>query len=333
MFEFENPFAFLVLLLIPLFYVFRLTGIFKRISFPIILSDWNGHTFDWKKSRVGFSSILSRIFFFAGFLLVAGALAKPSVQKQENVYTSRGADIIFVVDTSPSMAALDIGSSNRLSAAKQTISILADEMQGVSFGLVAMASEAALIVPPTQDTASFSERMNDVKIGELGEGTAIGIGLGTAVYHLTSSNAPKKCIVLLTDGENNAGAVHPVTAANLARENDITVYAVALGTQGTVAVEYTDPHTGSVRSGYMDSHFDITALREISTAGGGQCYTAENVSTLTETLNAIARKENVAQTFQIRTITKYYYFEALSLASVLIAIAWIIRRMYLKEIA
>lgn len=332
MLTFEYPFAFLIIAVIPLFYVLRHIGIFSRISFPLTLSDWHGRAFSWKHPVTGIAVVAARFLFSFGFLFGVIALTGPAITRQEKVFTSRGADIIFVVDTSPSMAALDIGSSTRLAAAKTVIAQLKKNLQGTSFGLVAMASEAALIVPPTQNDAFFLNRLESLRIGELGDGTAIGTGLGTAIYHLSHSKAPKKSIVLLTDGENNSGTVHPITAARLAYENGIVVYTVALGTKGAVPVEYTDPATGKNYSGYLDSGFDDSMLHDIARIAGGSCSSAENLSSLKESLDLIAKQETVVQTYQVKNKTRRYHVEITGLAVIFVFLAWCIRRLYLKEI-
>lgn len=332
MLQFENPVAFLFLLVIPALYILRRLGVFSRISFPLILSDWKGSSFQWKNSVMGFTAVLSTIFFIVGFILIIFSLAHPVVSRQEKVYTSRGTDILFVIDTSPSMAAFDIGSSTRLDAARQTVLLLTKDLPGISFGLVAMSSEAALVVPPTLDHTIFIERMNKLLIGELGDGTAIGTGLSTAVYHLISSQAPKKCIVLLTDGENNSGTIHPITAARISTENNIPIYTVAIGTKGSVPVEYVDPISGRVYSGYLDSDFDDSQLREIATLTGGANYTVDSIGSLVSTLSSIGKKEAVVQTYQLKTVEQSYYIQVLLIALCCVVCAWILRRIYMKEI-
>lgn len=332
MIGFEHPVAFLLLTAIPLFYILRELKVFSRISFPLVLADWKGRAFEWKQGLVHAASIMADIFFFIGYICIAAALAGPTVTHQEKVYTSRGTDVLFVIDISPSMAAYDIGSSSRLDAARKAISLLASSAPGVSFGIVSMASEAALVVPPTQDLAYLTDRLVNVRIGELGDGTAIGTGLSVAVYHLAGSTAPKKCIILLTDGENNAGSVHPLTAAALAAENDIPVYSLAIGTKGTVPLEYVNPVTGKVYSGYLESGFDDTQLREIASMTGGGCYTVENISGLSDALTAVLRRESVTQAYQLRTKTESKVSLVLMTAVVAIMLSWLIRRVYLKEL-
>lgn len=332
MFRFEYPLAFLMLLVFPVFLALRRSGFFRKIEFPLTLSDWNGHSFSWKYSVAGIGTFLSRLLSTAGMLLCVASVASPVLSHQEKIYSSRGADIVFVVDVSPSMGGMDIGSSNRLDASVQTITTLVEDMAGTSFGIVAMASDAVLVVPPTMDIDYFIERLKALRIGELGDGTAIGTGLATAVYHLVDSNAPRKSIVLLTDGENNSGSIHPMTAAKLAAENGITLYTVAVGTQGTVSVEYTDPQTGNFISGFMDSAFDDTMLRNLAIETGGSCYSAESARTLYETLVSVSEQESVVQTYSYENHTEPLHFYFLQAAAACIILAWSIRRLYLKEV-
>ena len=329
--DFRNPAAFLLLLLVPLLFILRRFGVFTRISFPAILSDWNGTLFRWKGGLRNAASHLSRILAAAGFAAAVCALADPVFYRQEKVYTSRGTDIMFVVDTSPSMAAKDIEGMTRLDAAKQAVRQLASDNGGVSFGIVAMAAEAAVVVPPTADHDIFISRLDSLSAGSLGDGSAIGTGLSTAVYHLVSSTAPKKCIVLVTDGENNAGAINPDTAAVLAAKNGITVYTLGIGTKGAVPLDYVDPKTGKVYSGYLESDFDPAPLKNIASAAGGRYFGVQSTGDLNTALQSVTRDVGVVQTFHFKTIETQYYDRLILLAGVLFVLSWIIRRLYLQE--
>jgi len=332
MLQFNHPGAFFLLLCLPALLILRKLGIFRRFSFPLILSDWEGSAFEWHRPFFRFASAVSHTILGIGYLSAIISLADPVLVHQQKVYTTRGSDILFVVDTSPSMAALDIGTGTRLDAAITVISQLATTQDGAFYSLVAMGSEAALIVPPTQDTELFLNRIHNLHVGELGDGTAIGTGLATGVYHLAKSSAPEKCIILLTDGENNSGAIHPVTAANLAASNGISVYTVALGTQGNVPVEYTDPNTGKIYSGYLDSHFDSSSLSILAAATGGTSYTVESLPVLYDTIGTVIKKEAVAQSYQLHNTTTSYHRWFLFLSAACILVSWIIRRLYLKEL-
>lgn len=329
--DFQNPAAFLLLLLIPALYIFRKAGIFNRPSFIVTLSDWNGKSFPWNRKGRNFASMFSRILGVGGFLIAIIAFAEPVFYRQERVYTSRGTDIVFVIDISPSMAAKDISSGTRLEAAKHCIRDLVTENSGATFGAVAMGEEASILIPPTIDTKIFLERVDSLQIGQLGNGTAIGTGLSTAVYHLVSSSAPKKCIVVVTDGENNAGAIHPETAAELAHRNNITVYTLGIGTDGSVPIEYVDPVTEKNYSGYLNSTFDIDALRQIAKLGDGRFFEVKSLNDFSLALSMIIKNQSVIQTYHSKTTSYDYYDRLILLAGILLGISWFIRRVCLGE--
>ncbi|MCR4627605.1 MAG: VWA domain-containing protein [Treponema sp.] len=331
MLNFMNPFAFLFLLFIPVVYALRKIGLFVKPAFPIILSDWQGTSFKWNGKFFKLLAFLKSFLVVAGYIFVVFAFAEPVIHHEERVYTSRGNDVMFVLDVSPSMAAKDMDGGTRFEAAKRVIHYLVSQNSGSSFGLVGMSSEAILAVPPTTDKSTFIERMNALSIGTLGEGSAIGTGLSMAVYHLSTSKAPSKCIILLTDGENNAGSVHPETAAELAVEYGITIYAVGIGTRGNVPLEYTNPVTGKVSSGFLDSMFDTKPLQKLALITGGRYFNGTNINELSGALNSITNHERVVQSYQLKTIDDYFFDEMIILAALCFALAWIISCILLKE--
>lgn len=329
--DFQNPAAFLLLLLIPFLYIFRKLGIFTRPCFIVTLSDWKGKNFPWHRPARNFASMVSRIFGVAGFLMTIIAFAEPIFYKQERVYTSRGTDIVFVIDISPSMAAKDIAGGNRLDAAKHCVKELVTSNPGATFGVVAMGEEASIVIPPTIDMKVFLERLDSLQIGQLGNGTAIGTGLATAVFHLTGSAAPKKCVVLVTDGENNAGAIHPETAAELARRNNVTLYTLGIGTSGSVPIEYVDPVTGKNYMGYLNTTFDISALRQIAQIGGGRFFEVKSLNDFSLALSMIIKNQSVIQTYHSKTTSYDYYDSLILIAALLLGLSWVIRRVCLGE--
>lgn len=332
MIAFENPAAFFALLLLPVLYFFRAVSIFKPLTLPLTLSDWHGSRFKWNNFFGNFATNISLLLVIVAFVFTVVALADPVVHSEKKVYSSRGADILFVIDTSPSMAARDIAETTRLEAAKMAIEKIVRENSGESVGIVEMAKEAALVVPPTMKKEVFFEKLKTIVPGELGDGTAIGTGISSAVFHLESSGAPKKCIVLLTDGENNSGAIHPFTAARLARSKNISLYVLGLGTTGAVPLEYTDPKTKRVYSGFLDSHYDAKSLSAIANEGGGNFFGVENLSALIQVLDNIAKDEAVVQSYQIHNVDTKYYDKFLMAAALMIAAAFFIRRICMQEV-
>lgn len=329
--SFQNPAAFLLLILIPVLFLLRKLGFFSKISFVITLSDWGGESFSWKGKIRRFASFLVFLLTILGYVSAVTALAGPIMYKQERVYTSRGTDILFVLDISPSMAAQDMNGLNRLETAKNSINYIVENNSGASFGVVAMAAEAAVVVPPTMDHKLFLQRVNSIPIGNLGDGTAIGVGLSTAIYHLAGSSAPKKCIVLITDGENNAGSIHPETAAELAASQNITLYTLGVGSKGSAPIEYVDPKTNKKYSGYLNSSFDSTQLKLIASIANGRYFEAQTLNDLSLALLVITKNESVVQTYHSRTTSVEYYDKLIFVSAVFLILAWIIRRLYLKE--
>jgi Ca-activated chloride channel family protein len=230
------------------------------------------------------------------------------------------------------MAALDMGGKSRLDAAREAAARLVREHGGAAYGLVALGSEAALVTPPTGDHGLFRAALEGLVIGGLGEGSALGTGLAVALYHGLSSSAPKRTIVLLTDGENNAGVIHPNKAAQMCFDEGIPVYVLGIGTRGTVPLRYQNPVTGEHYSGYLDSRFDEAVLASIAASGGGAYYPALSAAGLEAALEAVAATAAVKQTWQDEEVTRSLagLFLAASLATA--ALAWLIRRVYLQEV-
>lgn len=333
---FQNPTAFLFLMLIPILFFLRKAKIFTRLSFPLTISDWNGKIFSWNKKYLQFFSFLSGLFFVLGFISLVFAFANPVIRHQEKIYTSHGTEILILLDTSPSMAAKDMQymntTLNRLDAARLGIKTIVENEKGATFALISMASESASVVPPTTDHEIFLNRLDSLKIGELGDGSAIGTGLCSAIYHLASTKAPKKCIILITDGENNAGSIHPETAAKLASDNNITLYVLGIGTKGTVPIEYVDTKTGKVRSGYYESDFDSKPLEKIASISGGRYFGIESLGSLSESLSSIVNRESVVQTFRLKTVDEYCYYKFLIICAITFSISWFLRKVFLSEI-
>ncbi|MBO4319028.1 MAG: VWA domain-containing protein [Treponema sp.] len=332
MMEFENPTAFFLLILIPVFFFLRYLRLFRPITFPLTLGDWHGHYFKWNspgRTVLGVAAVLSAV---AGFTCLVISYANPVVHHQDRVYSSRGADILFVLDTSPSMGARDMAGMSRLQAAVQAIKTLEAENTGDCVGLVEMAKTAAVSVPPTMDRDVFFKKLDSIVIGEMGDGTAIGNGLSCAVFHLVQSRSPRKAIVLITDGENNSGVVQPYTAARLAKEKNISVYVLGIGTKGTVQLEYVDPFTGKMYQGFLNSEYDSKALSQIAAEADGKFYEVSSIGELAQALDAVGRNESLVQSYHIKNTDRKYYHVFVFLAAALFLLSVIIRSVFLQEV-
>ncbi|HOX32884.1 MAG TPA: VWA domain-containing protein [Spirochaetales bacterium] len=294
MLAFERPWALLLVLLIPAFALARRLPFARGLAFPFSLPrdpEAPRPPLGWTLLRLLRAACLA-----AGFAACALAAAGPALVSRRVLYLSRGNEVVFVLDVSPSMAASDIAPS-RLEAAESIIGDFLASRRNETVGLVAFGGEAALVCPPTLDYLAFSERMAGLVPGIYGEGTAIGAGLATAVAHTARSGAPEKHIVLLTDGENNAGAIDPGTAALAAARFGIVLSVIGVGSPGEAPVSYVDPKTGQKRTGFYRSDFDAAGLEELARRGGGSYYAAENRAALAAAFVSLSeRSASLART-------------------------------------
>jgi len=271
-FGFENPLlAVLSLIIIP-FTAFILTRLKNPFVAAIPLGAPGGIPF--KSTQMVFLVKLLKFLELSGVFLLFLSAAGPSLKTAETVWLNRGTDIIFILDISPSMAALDMNGKSRYSVAKTLLLDFVSQRPSDNIGIVAVGEDAALLVPPTSDRDALTQRLEQLKIGELGDGTALGMGLAVAAYHLDKSNAKRKAAVIITDGENNAGSIHPETSAAILHEMGVSFWVIAVGTAGEVPIDYTDPITRIRRTGIFDSRYDTESLRRLSSSGGGTFISA-----------------------------------------------------------
>jgi Ca-activated chloride channel family protein len=209
-----------------------------------------------------------------GVVLLFAAAAGPYFIHIETVWLNRGADVLFVIDISPSMAGLDMDGRSRFNAARDLIQDFAARRPQDALGLVAVGEDAALLAPLTTDRDSLYSRLDSLVIGELGDGTALGMGLAMAGLHISGSRAPRRVVVLITDGENNAGAVHPETAAAMLGNMGVSLWVIGVGSGGEIPIDYLDPVTRIRRVGIFESHFDPESLRMIAEKGNGAWVSA-----------------------------------------------------------
>jgi Ca-activated chloride channel family protein len=206
----------------------------------------------------------------AALVLLFIASSGPVFISSSTVWLSRGADIVFILDVSPSMAGIDMNGKNRFDAARDLVRSFAMTRPQDALGLVALGADAVLLVPPTLDRGAFFTRLDGLRIGELGDGTAIGTALALASLHIRNfRGSSRRSVVLITDGENNAGAVHPENAAASLRSGGAGFWVIGLGGAGEVPIDYVDPLTKIRRTGSFDSRYDHNSLRAIAAKGGG----------------------------------------------------------------
>ncbi len=331
MFTFSHQYIlFLFILVVPVFllrHVWRGRG--GRVPYPLIAVPLSS---DSKTSVYAGLSFGAWVLFWLSLCAFIIAGAGPTRIEREEVYLNRGADIVFVLDESPSMAAQDFQPGNRFEAAKEVIRAFIKGRKNNHIGLVTFGKEAELQIPPTKDYTALTRRLETLKPGRLGDETAIGLGLGVACAHIQNSDAPKRIIILLTDGENNAGNITPMQAARIANAVEAVVYTCGIGRQGETLVEFQDPDTGEIVRGRYESFYDELLLRNIAELTGGLFFTAPNRKAMSEMFDIIDRieTEKVETGFVHREYKKYKLFLLPGL--LLFLISCMIRYLFLREL-
>lgn len=212
------------------------------------------------------------------FLLIA--LAGPYETEVEENYSGEGIHIMLSLDVSASMLARDF-EPNRLEVAKSVASSFVGRRRFDQIGVAAFAGEAYTVAPLTADPASLQQFIHELEVGQIKDGTAIGMGLATAINRLRKVESPSKIVILLTDGVNNSGYIRPQTAIQMAVEEEVKVYSIGVGSQGEAPVPYAKTEKGySYRMARVD--IDEELLQEMATATGGQYFRAENEEELEE---------------------------------------------------
>ncbi|WP_048330877.1 vWA domain-containing protein [Bizionia psychrotolerans] len=219
------------------------------------------------------------------------ALARPrSVDVSTKTKTTRGIDIVMAIDVSASMLAKDL-KPNRLEALKEVAAEFIEGRPNDRIGLVEYAGESYTKTPITSDKAIVLRSLKSIEYNTIIEGgTAIGMGLATAVNRLKDSKAKSKVIILLTDGVNNSGFIDPKIASELAVEYGIKTYTIGLGTNG-LALSPVSMVNGNLQYSRVQVEIDEDLLKEIADATGGKYFRATNNEKLAEIYEEINKLE------------------------------------------
>lgn len=236
----------------------------------------------WKVYVHHFCFILELIAI--GALIVA--LCRPQSHDAFRTSSVEGTDIILALDISGSMQADDLRPS-RFAAAKEVTHKFVNKRENDNMGLVVFSGESLSLMPLTNDRAALLAAIQNVKMGDLRDGTAIGDGLASAVNRIAQGNAKSKSIILLTDGTNNAGDVPPSTAATIAKQKGIRVYTIGVGTDGSVAIQ--DPYGFSTTT--METKIDEETLKSIAQTTDGKFFRATDSDMLRQVFDEIDNLE------------------------------------------
>jgi Ca-activated chloride channel homolog len=219
--------------------------------------------------------------------LIAVALARPQSLAAAEIDERSGIDIMVALDLSGSMRAADL-KPTRLDAAKAVVQEFIERRADDRIGGVIFAKEAFLLSPLTFDHARLATLIGKMQMGVIsGDGTAIGDGLATALARLRRSKASTRVIVLLTDGDNNAGSMSPDYATAAAKELGIKIYTVQMGNGDEVDVEIDKDAFGRPIYGRAKFPVNPALLKKIATETGGESYIADDTEELRSSMHAI----------------------------------------------
>jgi Ca-activated chloride channel family protein len=294
--QFTSGWMLLLLLLLPAWWVLRR----RRARPAIVFSRTSALAKGPRAGRI----VTAALFALRNLLLIGGivALARPrSGARAENV-TSEGINIVVTIDLSSSMLAQDFQPSNRMEVAKTMVKRFILQRKADRIGIVAFAAEALTQVPLTTDYPVVLAAVDNLAAGQLEDGTAIGTAIAPAPNRLRDAPGRSRVMVLLTDGENNRGAVDPRTAAKAAAAFNIRIYTIGVGTVGMAPVPVGMGVFG-LRFENRPVRIDEPLMTEIATSTGGRYFRATDAQALERILEMINQLER--EPVQTKTYVRY----------------------------
>jgi Ca-activated chloride channel family protein len=226
-----------------------------------------------------------RVFALAALIL---AFSRPQTGVTSETVSAEGIDIILAIDVSSSMLAEDL-EPNRLEAAKAVAVEFVQGRRNDRIGLVIFSAEAFTQVPLTLDYSVVTDLIGQMEVGMIEDGTAVGMGLATAIKRLQASDAESQVVILLTDGRNNTGEIGPITAGQMAQALGLRVYTVGAGGQGMARMPI-----GGGRYANVEVDIDEASLQEVAETTGGRYFRAtdrQGLSQVYEEIDALETTE------------------------------------------
>ena len=287
------------------------------------------------QQKTNFLGKLQPLLFILRLLslgLIILAISRPqTMDVSTRTKTNKGIDIVMAIDVSSSMLAQDL-KPNRLTSLKRVATSFIDDRMSDRIGLVIYAGESYTKTPITSDRAIVKNALREIRYeGLIEDGTAIGMGLATAVNRLKDSRAKSKVIILLTDGVNNSGFIDPKIASELAVEYEIKTYTIGLGSNGTARAPVGILPNGKFQYGLTKVEIDEELLKTIAKNTGGLYFRATDNKKLEEIYDEINKLEKT----EVEEF-KYYNYEEkfrplILLALTLILIEWLARNTIFKS--
>ena len=261
------------------------------------------------------------------------ALARPQTRSESaKTKITEGIDIVMAIDVSASMLSQDL-KPNRFEALKKVASQFVKDRPNDRIGLVIYAGESYTKTPVTSDKSIILNALSELTYGQIEDGTAIGMGLATAVNRLKESKAKSRVIILLTDGVNNTGFIDPQTAAELAAEYGIKVYTVGIGTNGMALSPYALNIDGSIIYRMQQVDIDEPLMKKIAKTTNGRYFRATNNQKLQQIYDEINQMETTkVEEFKYTEVDEKFRLWVL-IAGVLLLLEFLLKHtLFINEV-
>lgn len=282
-FSWEFELALYGLLAIPLIFIVRWLWRYRfNQKLPVAMTKSQ-----FRRNITNSVRLIPDLLLAAVLALLIVALARPQKTNEKVLQWTEGIDIMLVVDISQSMKIEDF-KPNRLESAKEKAINFIDGRVQDRIGLVIFSGDAYSLSPLTTDYDLLRKLIEDINFELItNSGTAIGSALAVATNRMTDSDADSKVVILLSDGDNTAGNIDPITAANLAAAYDITIYTIAIGREGRVP--FGTDFFG--RPNMVENTLDETTLRQIAEIGNGDFFRVSDSEALQRVFDQIDQLE------------------------------------------
>lgn len=320
--DFGHPEALLLLLLLPLWMLWNRR---RRRVRPAIPFSRFGALSRAPRARAGLARFAPWLRAVAVVALIIAVAQPRSGARTENV-SREGIDIALAVDISSSMLAEDFQPHNRIEVAREEVKRFVMGRKSDRIGLVAFSGEALTQVPLTTDYPVVLSAIDNLQVGQLEDGTAIGTAIATAANRLRNAPGRSRVMVLLTDGENNRGAIDPRTAAQAAAAFGIRIYAIGVGSEGMASVPVGRGLFG-LRYESRPVRIDEKLLTEIADATGGRYFRARDARSLQNIYGQIDQLErSVVQARAFVRYTERYRWPLAFAMGALVLELWLLSR-------
>lgn len=329
MMSFANPqylWLFLVYIPIILWYIKK-----QRVAEPTLKVST---LLPFEKVGTSWKAYLSHVLFVMRLMAIGCLiiiLCRPQTYDRWSTSETEGTDIVIALDVSTSMLARDF-KPDRFEAAKDVASQFISGRESDNIGMVIFAGESFTLVPMTTDKTVLLNYIQDISMGMLEDGTAIGDGIATSINRIKNGKAKSKSIILLTDGSNNTGVVAPLTAAEIAKNLGIKIYTIGVGSNGEALYPVGMNYYGKMEYQKLPVVIDEGTLRSVASMTGGKYYRATSKNVLKEIFKDIDQLEKTQLDVKNYSHTEDDYMKWAVLLFMLVGLEVLLRYTVLRHI-